>query len=92
MRYLLKVDGTQVEYPEPVPILKVCEIIGATMLDTVSLKNGVDVMCVDDTGLIDGKPINEEATKLYRDKCGNHWMPGFCIHGDVFICPDEDYA
>jgi hypothetical protein len=48
------------------------------------------VMMVDDTGMIDGKPINPKATELYRGVC----RPGtpYSIHGDVAIVNDEDFA
>lgn len=48
------------------------------------------VMIVDDTGLVDGKPANAIATAIYRAQC----VPGAggVIAGDVFICPDEDFA
>lgn len=64
------------------------------------------VMCVDDKGYEahavehDGitemvptralKPVNAEATRLYHANC----LPGAThqIVGDVYICPDDDYA
>lgn len=89
MRFLLRVDGKKTYYDTKVAIKQVAEIIGASCLDTVRLKDCVHVMCVDDTGMIDQKPINKEATKLYWQKCG--YETDNCIHGDVFICPDQDY-
>lgn len=63
--------------------------IGADTFDTVNLRDG-RVMIVDDTGMIDGKPVNPEATKLYHAIC----IPGtvHCIHGDVAIAIDKDFA
>lgn len=39
------------------------------------------VMAVDDTGMLDDKPVNELASLL----------SGRQIHGDVVICRDEDF-
>lgn len=63
--------------------------IKADCFDTVNLKDG-RVMIVDDTGMLDGKPVNPEATKLYHSVC----IPGttHCIHGDVAIALDKDFA
>jgi hypothetical protein len=47
-------------------------------------------MIVDDTGMIDHKPVNAKATELYRAKC-NPGTP-FSIHGDVAIVNDADFA
>lgn len=64
-------------------------ILSAEGFDTVNLRDG-RVMIVDDTGMIDGKPVNPEATKLYHSIC----IPGtvHCIHGDVAIALDKDFA
>jgi hypothetical protein len=48
------------------------------------------VMLVDDTGMIDGKPINPKATALYHAICRPGTM--FSIHGDVAIASDRDFA
>lgn len=63
--------------------------IGATCLDTVNLRDG-NVMMVDDTGMIDGKPVNPEATKLYHGICRPGTTHQIC--GDVAIVRDEDFA
>jgi hypothetical protein len=93
MRKLIRVDGT--EYPlDKKPLFTEIEnLIGATCLDMVVLAEhyapGVHVMCVDDTGADDGKPVNPKATELYWQKCGG--PVDWCIHGDVVILPDSDY-
>ena len=63
-------------------------MIGAPQaLDTVNLRDG-RVLIVDDTGLIDGRPVNPIATGLYRSVC----RPGSdgTIHGDVAVLIDAD--
>jgi hypothetical protein len=42
-------------------------------------------MFVDDTGMIDGEPVNPKTTALYHAVC----KPGtiHCIHGEVVIVP-----
>lgn len=64
-------------------------MIGADTIDTVNLRDG-RVMLVDDVGLIDGKPINPQATRLYHSVC----KPGTTnpIAGDVAIAVDADFA
>ena len=70
-------------------LMAVHKLIGVEVCDTVLLKAG-KVMIVDDTGAIDGKPINFKATDLYHKKCG--WVTPNSIHGDVAICTDLDFA
>jgi len=48
------------------------------------------VMMVDDTGMIDGKPVNDKATALAREAFGETYPHK--IHGDVIIVNDEDFA
>ncbi len=76
------------QIPGPLRIRHLLDMIGAETGDTVSLKDG-KVMIVDDTGLIDGKPINPAATKLYAEKCQGRNTTG--IHGDVVIVEDRDF-
>jgi vacuolar-type H+-ATPase subunit B/Vma2 len=71
-------------------LLNWCQrMIGADTIDTVNLRDG-RIMLVDDVGLIDGKPINPAATKLYHSVC----KPGTTnpIAGDVAIAWDKDFA
>lgn len=88
---IFRVSGLREEYEIPKQGLldKVHELIGAKVCDSVNLRNG-KVMIVDDTGLIAGKPINPEGTKLYHEKCGG--VTPNSIHGDVAICTDNDFA
>lgn len=88
---IIRVSGQREEqyHPKWAALMEICKTIGAEGLDTVNLRDG-RVMIVDDTGMIDGKPINPEATKLYHAVC----VPGnpFSIHGDVAIALDQDFA
>jgi len=88
---IFRVSGLREEYeiPKHGLLRKVHELIGAEVGDSVNLRNG-KVMIVDDTGLIDGKPINPEGTDLYYERCGG--VTPNNIHGDVAICTDNDFA
>lgn len=92
-RKLIRTDGTETALQGPHAIRDIQTMIGADTLDTVMLRSLGDplhVMLVDDTGMIDGKPVNVRATTLYHAQCrpGNPYQ----IHGDVVIVPDGDYA
>lgn len=92
-RKLIRVDGTEVPLVGPHALDDVRLMIGAETLCAVNLRHlgsPLQVMLVDDTGQICGKPVNERATALYQQRC---W-PGTTatIHGDVVIVPDSDYA
>lgn len=88
---LIHVDGTSEKRKIPKRIVwnRLRTFLSANGFDTVNLRDG-RVMIVDDTGMIDGKPVNPEATKLYHAIC----IPGtvHCIHGDVAIAFDKDFA
>ena len=88
---IIRIDGRVEHHEIPKGILsrKVHELIGAETFDCVALKQG-KVMIVDDSGAIDGKPINPEGTKIYQEKCG--YITPNSIHGDVAICTDSDFA
>lgn len=91
---IVRVDGS-VELHEGRPsIREVSRDIGAETLDTVILTRhggrATVVMMVDDTGMIDHRPVNPKATELYHGVC----KPGtiYAIHGDVAIVHDGDFA
>ena len=90
MRGVLKVDGTFVAAPDPLRLRDIEIRIGACGLDTVNLRRHGLVMVVDDMGAKRETPINPAATALYHAVCipGTTWP----VRGDVFICPDEDFA
>lgn len=87
---VIRVDGSKEQHDVPKGGLRpIGKLIGVDTFDTVNLRDG-RVMLVDDTGMIDGKPVNPEATKLYHGIC----RPGnpHSIHGDVAIARDADFA
>jgi len=57
-------------------------------LDFVNLHDG-RVMAVDDTGMVDGRPVNPEATKLYHSVCRPGTTAPIC--GDVAVTLDEEF-
>jgi hypothetical protein len=88
---IIRVDGGEELRCEKPTFDLVLEALGADCLDTVLLdRENWQVMAVDDTGLIDGKPINARATELYHAVC----KPGtvFPICGDVVLFDDRDFA
>lgn len=92
-RRVIRVDGTEEPLPHAITMRRALDLIGADAIDTVSLKHlgrPLQVMLVDDVGMIDGKPINAKATALYRANT----RPGnpYSIHGDVVVLFDEDFA
>jgi hypothetical protein len=93
---VIRVDGTE-ELKKGKPTLDlIYKAIGCECMDTVCLRNKWDrsddqiLMAVDDTGMVDGKPVNPKATELYHSVCKPN--PIYSIHGDVAICNDEDFA
>jgi len=73
--------------PQRDPFKRIYELLNCNGCDTVNLKDG-RVMIVDDTGMIDGKPINPKATAIYHTVRNTPYS----IHGDVAIAVDEDFA
>ena len=87
---IIRVDGKEELVSGKPSTKKIMEVIDAEGLDTVILDfKKCQVMMVDDTGLIDGKPENPTATLLYRSVC----KPGSkgTIHGDVVLVNDKDF-
>lgn len=88
---IIRVDGTEVEIPQKPSIAKIHRDIECQGCDAVILdQKNMIVMIVDDTGMVDRKPVNNKATALYHAIC----KPGtvHVIHGDVAIVNDEDFA
>lgn len=84
---IIRVDGTETVHEGKPTIHEITRLIGCDGLDTVTIdRKRLTVMFVDDTGLIDGKPVNAKATALYHAVCkpGTVWQ----IHGDVVIVND----
>ena len=89
---IIRVDGQKEthEVPHVSGAFRVIhKLIGADCCDSVNLRNGM-VMLVDDTGFIDRKPVNPEATKLYHGVCRAGTTHPIC--GDVAIVRDADFA
>ena len=91
---IIRVDGTEELVEEKPTFDRVYKAIGCDCVDTVILDKRTSlptqIMMVDDTGMIDGKPVNPKATSLYHSICkpGTIWA----IHGDVAIVHDGDFA
>ena len=93
LRKVIRVDGSEQLLDRPHSIREINSLIGANGLDTVQLRHlgrPAHVMLVDDTGMVDGKPVNEAATKLYWANCRPGTTHPIC--GDVVVVPDGDYA
>lgn len=89
---IVRVDGTREhhEVGRHILIPWIARMIGAPQaLDTVNLRDG-RIMLVDDTGMIDGRPQNLEATTLYHTVCRPGTTAPIC--GDVAIALDEDFS
>jgi hypothetical protein len=87
---VIRVDGTETVHQGKPPIAEIHRIIGCECLDTVTIdRRRQTVMFVDDTGMLDNKPVNVKATALYHAVC----RPGTIhqIHGDVVIVNDGDF-
>lgn len=89
-RVVIRVDGSIESIARTPRTSDLAISIGADTLDTVMLADRRHVMLVDDTGLVDGKPINERATALYHQVCVRGTVHPIC--GDVAIVPDGDFA
>jgi hypothetical protein len=87
---IVRVDGTESRVASRPSIRTVAKQIGAETVDTVLLdRRRQIVMLVDDTGMIDGKPVNTKATDLARAAFGQAYP--YSIHGDVAIVHDQDF-
>jgi hypothetical protein len=84
---IIRVDGTETVHETQPDFKEIRRILGCEHLDYVTLnRRRQTIMLVDDTGMIDGKPVNEKATARYHRIC----KPGTVhqIHGDVAIIND----
>jgi hypothetical protein len=93
MYKIIRTDGTEETIDKRPTIDGISEAIHCATLDTVNIgrANGTDeVMLVDDSGALTGKPVNEKATELYHRICkpGTTWE----IRGDVAIVRDRDFG
>jgi hypothetical protein len=86
---IIRIDGTETLHEGKPTIREICRLIGCDGLDHVTIdRRRQTVMFVDDTGMLDRKPVNAKATALYHAIC----KPGTLhqIHGDVVIVNDAD--
>lgn len=89
-RRIIRVNGSEELLPSKLSMREICKRIGCDMIDTVNLRRDDLVMLVDDTGMIDGKPVNPKATKLYHSVCRAGTVHPIC--GDVAVVYDGDFA
>jgi hypothetical protein len=87
---LIRSDGTTETFPERPTIERLCQLLACTSLDVVSIGKANrppddEIMLVDDTGAVERKPVNAEATRLYQRGA----RPGWAIHGDVIVTYDR---
>src|ERR1700722_13965548 len=81
---LICADGSETTFPGRPSFDEIRRLIGCDTLDTVTIdRRRQTVMFVDDTGMIDGKPVNAKATALYHTICKLNTIHQ--IHGDVVI-------
>jgi hypothetical protein len=81
---VIRTDGTESIHQGKASVAEICRLIGCGTLDTVTIdRKRQTVMFVNDSGVLDGKPVNAKATALYHAVC----KPGTVhqIHGDVVI-------
>ena len=86
---VIRADGTETVHHGAPSVADICRLIACDMLDTVTIDRlRQTVMFVDDSGVIDGKPVNPKATTLYHRVC----KPGTLhqIHGHVVILNGRD--
>ena len=90
---ILNVDGTESLIDERPTIRRLLLQIGAETIDCVTLRmtRPAIVMIVDDTGMLDHKPVNQKASELMRATRGGPDYP-YDIHGNVAIVNDDDFA
>ena len=88
---LIRVDGSE-SFVEGKPTIgKIQASIGCDCCDSVTIdRRNQIIMLVDDTGMVDGKPVNRKATALAAEAFGPQYP--YSIHGDVAIVWDGDFA
>lgn len=88
---VIRTDGTVSRLAEKPRIRRIQQLIGCKLCDTVLLdRTSRIIMLVDDTGVVDSKPVNPTATALMKERFGPQYPHS--IHGDVVIANDEDFA
>lgn len=88
---IIRINGDEYTVKAKPTIRAIADAIHAQTVDTVTLnRNTMVIMIVDDTGMLDNKPVNPKATELARQAFGQQYPHS--IHGDVAIVNDEDFA
>lgn len=91
---VIRTDNTTQHFDQKPRLSVVGQQINCSCFDTVILtRHGSHanvVMLVDDTGMIDGKPVNPIATELYHSVCKPATV--HAIHGDVALVKDRDFS
>jgi hypothetical protein len=93
VRQLIRANGTFQDLPKRVPPGEVERLISAEVADTIVLRHmgrPSHIMVVDDTGMVDRKPVNKAATALYWQSCAPGCKP-YPIHGDVVVLLAEEF-
>lgn len=86
---VIRVDGTEETIPGFARMSDVYRKIGCNCCDIAIIdRRPAIVMIADDTGMVDGKPINHTATYIYYSR----YTTPYSIHGDVAILFDRDLA
>jgi hypothetical protein len=86
---IIRTSGAEETIDGRATIAGIEKAIGASILDTVNLRDG-RVMFVDDNGISKNLPVNPAATGLYHSVC----RPGTThqIRGDVAVVYDNEFA
>lgn len=86
---IIRTSGTEETIEGRATIAAVEKAIGASILDTVNLRDG-RVMLVDDNGISKNLPVNQVATGLYHSVCRRGTTHQ--IRGDVAVVYDNEFA
>ena len=88
---VIRVDGTETVHIGNPTIRAIQLLIGCDTLDVVTIdRRKQTVMYVDDTGMIDGKPVSTKATVLYHRVCRPRTTHQ--IHRDMVTVPAAGLA
>jgi Domain of unknown function (DUF3846) len=88
---IIRTDGTEQILDRSPSLDEIRKLIGCDCMDTVTINRRLQtVMFVDDTGMVDGKPVNVKATALYHAICKSG--TAHCIHGDVIVLDEKSHT
>ncbi len=90
---IIRCDGTVEDYKEKPTIERIHALLKVDCIDTITLSwhkgTPSELMLVDDTGMIDHKPVNDKATAIMQDLHKGGYP--YSIHGDVALVNDLDF-